>query len=156
PRGTGPRAGGGPPRRADRRGTAAAGAARLLRHRPLFALPAAGPVSPAEVPGRARPGHSPRRRPHLLRRARGDRRGRGAGPGHGPGRSRGDGRRRGRGHQHPGNDLVAIHTKQAPYLTYVVAGRVPRGAVARALYWDTLDPYHYVRLQPAAPGGTGG
>jgi glycine/D-amino acid oxidase-like deaminating enzyme/nitrite reductase/ring-hydroxylating ferredoxin subunit len=48
----------------------------------------------------------------------------------------------------PINDRVAIHTKQAPYLTYVIAARVPRGAVGLALYWDTLDPYHYVRLQP--------
>jgi Rieske Fe-S protein len=47
----------------------------------------------------------------------------------------------------PINDLVAIHTKQAPYMTYVIAGRVPDGTVPRALYWDTQDPYHYVRLQ---------
>jgi glycine/D-amino acid oxidase-like deaminating enzyme/nitrite reductase/ring-hydroxylating ferredoxin subunit len=46
----------------------------------------------------------------------------------------------------PINDVVTIHTKQAPYSTYVVAARVPRGSVARALYWDTEDPYHYVRL----------
>ena len=46
----------------------------------------------------------------------------------------------------PFNDRVALHTKQAPYLTYVIAMRVPRGTVAPALYWDTLDPYHYVRL----------
>jgi glycine/D-amino acid oxidase-like deaminating enzyme len=43
---------------------------------------------------------------------------------------------------------VTIHTKQAPYRTYVIAGRLPRGSLADALYWDTLDPYHYVRLQP--------
>jgi len=47
----------------------------------------------------------------------------------------------------PVNDWVIIHTKQAPYHTYVVGIRVPRGAVTRALYWDTMDPYHYVRLQ---------
>jgi glycine/D-amino acid oxidase-like deaminating enzyme/nitrite reductase/ring-hydroxylating ferredoxin subunit len=47
----------------------------------------------------------------------------------------------------PVNDLVAIHTKQAPYLTYAIGGRVPRGLIPRGLYWDTLDPYHYVRLQ---------
>jgi Rieske Fe-S protein len=47
----------------------------------------------------------------------------------------------------PVNDMVAIHTKQAPYRTYVIGGRVPRGALTDALYWDTLDPYHYVRLQ---------
>jgi glycine/D-amino acid oxidase-like deaminating enzyme/nitrite reductase/ring-hydroxylating ferredoxin subunit len=47
----------------------------------------------------------------------------------------------------PVNDLVAVHTKQAPYLTYAIGGRVPQGRVPRGLYWDTLDPYHYVRLQ---------
>jgi glycine/D-amino acid oxidase-like deaminating enzyme/nitrite reductase/ring-hydroxylating ferredoxin subunit len=48
----------------------------------------------------------------------------------------------------PINDMVVIHTKQAPYMTYVVGARVPRNAVTAALYWDTGDPYHYVRLQP--------
>ena len=46
----------------------------------------------------------------------------------------------------PINDRVAIHTKQAPYMSYVIAARVPRGTVANALFWDTLDDYHYVRL----------
>jgi glycine/D-amino acid oxidase-like deaminating enzyme/nitrite reductase/ring-hydroxylating ferredoxin subunit len=49
----------------------------------------------------------------------------------------------------PVNDLVAIHTKQAAYLTYVIGARVARGSITKALYWDTLDPYHYVRLQSA-------
>lgn len=48
----------------------------------------------------------------------------------------------------PVNDKVAIHTKQAPYRTYAIAGPVPRGSVADALLWDTLEAYHYVRLQP--------
>lgn len=52
----------------------------------------------------------------------------------------------------PVNDLVAIHTKQAPYMTYVIAARIPRGSVTRALYWDTPDPYHYVRLQNVGRG----
>jgi glycine/D-amino acid oxidase-like deaminating enzyme len=47
----------------------------------------------------------------------------------------------------PVNDRVAIHTKQAPYVTYVIGVRVPKDSVTRALYWDTGDPYHYVRLQ---------
>lgn len=54
----------------------------------------------------------------------------------------------------PVNDLVAIHTKQAPYQTYVIAARVPRDSVARALYWDTGDPYHYVRLERVGRGAT--
>lgn len=49
----------------------------------------------------------------------------------------------------PINDLFAIHTKQAPYTTYVVGARVPPASVTRALYWDTADPYHYVRLRSA-------
>lgn len=52
----------------------------------------------------------------------------------------------------PINDRVAIHTKQAPYRTYVVAAEVPKGSVADALCWDTADPYHYVRLQPGGEG----
>jgi Rieske Fe-S protein len=47
----------------------------------------------------------------------------------------------------PVNDRLAIHTKQAAYRTYVIGMPVPHGAVANALYWDTSDPYHYVRLQ---------
>ena len=46
----------------------------------------------------------------------------------------------------PVNNLLAIHTKQAPYMTYVVAGRVPAGSVPQCLAWDTGDPYHYIRL----------
>ena len=48
----------------------------------------------------------------------------------------------------PFNDRVAIHTKQAPYRTYAMAFEAPAGAVHDALMWDTLDPYHYVRIQP--------
>src|SRR4030095_9444483 len=47
----------------------------------------------------------------------------------------------------PVNDLIAIHNKQAAYVTYVIGAGVPKGSVPRALYWDTLDPYHYVRVQ---------
>lgn len=46
----------------------------------------------------------------------------------------------------PINNRVAIHTKQAPYMTYVIGARVPPGSVPKALYWDTGDPYHYVRV----------
>ena len=48
----------------------------------------------------------------------------------------------------PINDRVALHSKQAPYRTYAMALQLPRGKLPDALYWDTLDPYHYVRLQP--------
>jgi glycine/D-amino acid oxidase-like deaminating enzyme/nitrite reductase/ring-hydroxylating ferredoxin subunit len=53
-------------------------------------------------------------------------------------------------------DRFAIHTKQAPYHTYVIAARVAPGAVHRALYWDTGDPYHYVRLQHTTNEALGG
>src|SRR5919107_4431624 len=43
----------------------------------------------------------------------------------------------------PVNDTVVIHTKQAPYRTYVVGARVPAGTVPHMLLWDTEDPYHY-------------
>jgi glycine/D-amino acid oxidase-like deaminating enzyme/nitrite reductase/ring-hydroxylating ferredoxin subunit len=45
----------------------------------------------------------------------------------------------------PINDRVAIHTKQAPYMTYVIGARVPRGSVPQVLSWDTGDPYYYIR-----------
>ena len=48
----------------------------------------------------------------------------------------------------PITDRFAIHTKQAPYRTYAMAFELRSGALPDALYWDTLDPYHYVRLQP--------
>jgi len=44
------------------------------------------------------------------------------------------------------NDWVTMHTKQAAYRTYVIAARVPTGKVPHGLYWDNLDPYHYVRV----------
>jgi glycine/D-amino acid oxidase-like deaminating enzyme/nitrite reductase/ring-hydroxylating ferredoxin subunit len=46
------------------------------------------------------------------------------------------------------SDMMVTHMKQAPYRTFVVAFKVPKGSVPDALYWDTGDPYHYVRLQP--------
>jgi glycine/D-amino acid oxidase-like deaminating enzyme/nitrite reductase/ring-hydroxylating ferredoxin subunit len=57
----------------------------------------------------------------------------------------------------PINDRYVIHTKQAPYTTYVIGLEVRRGDVTPALFWDTAEragmetglgpvPYHYVRL----------
>ena len=53
----------------------------------------------------------------------------------------------------PVNDLLAIHTKQAAYRTFAIGAIVPPGSVSKGLYWDTLSPYHYIRLQalPAGP-----
>lgn len=41
-----------------------------------------------------------------------------------------------------------FQTKLALYTSYVVAGRVPHGAVPDALWWDTSDPYDYLRIEP--------
>lgn len=48
----------------------------------------------------------------------------------------------------PINDRYVMHTKQAPYRSYVIGVTVPKGSVAKALYWDTAEPYHYVRIAP--------
>ncbi|HET6244345.1 MAG: FAD-dependent oxidoreductase [Bacteroidetes bacterium] len=55
----------------------------------------------------------------------------------------------------PVNNKVAIHTKQAPYRTYVIGAKIPKNSLPKALWWDTgeqnskwhTNPYHYVRLQ---------
>ena len=49
----------------------------------------------------------------------------------------------------PVNDWLIIHSKQSAYRTYVIGARVPKGSIPHGLYWDTPDPYHYIRLQPA-------
>jgi len=46
----------------------------------------------------------------------------------------------------PINDRFVVHTKQAAYRSYAIGARIPAGSVGRALYWDTLDPFHYVRV----------
>lgn len=51
----------------------------------------------------------------------------------------------------PITDKVAIHARQRPYRSYVIGVAVPVGTVPKVLYWDTADPYHYVRLQTSDP-----
>jgi glycine/D-amino acid oxidase-like deaminating enzyme/nitrite reductase/ring-hydroxylating ferredoxin subunit len=53
---------------------------------------------------------------------------------------------------------VIIHARQAAYSTYVIGAEVPARSIGRALYWDTEDPYHYVRLHtvPARAAGRTG
>jgi glycine/D-amino acid oxidase-like deaminating enzyme/nitrite reductase/ring-hydroxylating ferredoxin subunit len=53
----------------------------------------------------------------------------------------------------PVNDWMVMHTKQAPYRTYVVGLRVPTGSIPHMLLWDTGDPYHYIRVHPADKPG---
>jgi glycine/D-amino acid oxidase-like deaminating enzyme/nitrite reductase/ring-hydroxylating ferredoxin subunit len=52
----------------------------------------------------------------------------------------------------PVHARFAIHTKQMAYRSYIAAFEVPAGSVPNALYWDTDDPYHYIRVAPAADG----
>ena len=55
----------------------------------------------------------------------------------------------------PVNNIVAMHTKQFPFRTYVIAAKIPKGAIEPALWWDTGNqdskwytaPYHYVRTE---------
>ena len=41
-----------------------------------------------------------------------------------------------------------FQTKLALYSSYVVAARVAKGAVFDGLFWDTADPYNYLRIEP--------
>ena len=55
----------------------------------------------------------------------------------------------------PVNDRFAMHTKQAPYRTYVIGAKIKKEYIEPALWWDTGDhdstwttmPYNYVRTQ---------
>lgn len=42
-------------------------------------------------------------------------------------------------------DWVTMHTKQAAYRTYVIVAAIAQSDIEEALYWDTDEPYHYVR-----------
>jgi len=41
---------------------------------------------------------------------------------------------------------ILLQTKLYLYTSYVVGGRIPRDSVPDALFWDTSDPYHYLRV----------
>jgi glycine/D-amino acid oxidase-like deaminating enzyme/nitrite reductase/ring-hydroxylating ferredoxin subunit len=43
--------------------------------------------------------------------------------------------------------MSKMFAKLPAYRTYVIGGRVPKGAIAKNLIWDTADPYIYVRIQ---------
>jgi len=40
-----------------------------------------------------------------------------------------------------------FQTKLAPYSTYVIGAKAPSGTVPEALFWDTSDPYNYLRVE---------
>lgn len=41
-----------------------------------------------------------------------------------------------------------FQTKLSLYTTYVLGARVPAGTLTDALFWDTSDPYEYLRIEP--------
>ena len=41
-----------------------------------------------------------------------------------------------------------FQTKLSLYTSYAVSGRVAKGRVPDALFWETADPYHYLRIEP--------
>jgi glycine/D-amino acid oxidase-like deaminating enzyme/nitrite reductase/ring-hydroxylating ferredoxin subunit len=45
----------------------------------------------------------------------------------------------------PFHEAIPIHTKQAPYRSYVIGCPIPRDDFPDILLWDMADPYHYVR-----------
>ncbi|RKS25618.1 glycine/D-amino acid oxidase-like deaminating enzyme [Flavobacterium endophyticum] len=55
----------------------------------------------------------------------------------------------------PINDTLTMHMKQHAYRSYVIAGKIKKGALPHALWWDTGDadsrwvsqPYHYARTE---------
>jgi glycine/D-amino acid oxidase-like deaminating enzyme/nitrite reductase/ring-hydroxylating ferredoxin subunit len=47
----------------------------------------------------------------------------------------------------PINDKILLHSKLTPYRSYVLAAKIPKGSMEPALYWDTANPYHYIRMQ---------
>jgi Rieske Fe-S protein len=41
-----------------------------------------------------------------------------------------------------------LQSKLALYSSYVIGGQLPAGEIPSGLYWDTADPYHYLRVEP--------
>ena len=43
---------------------------------------------------------------------------------------------------------LLFQTKLALYTSYVVAGKLPKGILPKACFWDNADPYDYLRIEP--------
>ncbi len=46
----------------------------------------------------------------------------------------------------PINNRYVIHTKQEANRTYIISSPIPKDSIKLGLYWDTADPYHYIRV----------
>ena len=44
---------------------------------------------------------------------------------------------------------IMFQTKLALYTTYAIGARIPHGSISIASFWDTSDPYHYLRVDRA-------
>ena len=47
----------------------------------------------------------------------------------------------------PISDYVITHLKQSAYRTFVIGMRIPTSSVTPGLYWNTAQPYKYIRVQ---------
>jgi len=47
----------------------------------------------------------------------------------------------------PISDYVIMHLKQSAYRTFVIGLRIPTKSVTAGLYWNTAQPYKYIRIQ---------
>jgi glycine/D-amino acid oxidase-like deaminating enzyme/nitrite reductase/ring-hydroxylating ferredoxin subunit len=47
---------------------------------------------------------------------------------------------------------LKLTIRQAAYRSYCIAFEIPEGSIQRALYWDMLDPYHYIRVARGPDG----
>lgn len=45
-------------------------------------------------------------------------------------------------------NATLFQSKLALYTSYVLGAKLPKGIVPEALYWDTTDPYYYLRIDP--------
>lgn len=46
----------------------------------------------------------------------------------------------------PHQDDIEVTVRVVPYQTYVLEMEIPKGKIEEAIYWDTLDPYQYFRI----------
>lgn len=46
----------------------------------------------------------------------------------------------------PFNSRFFPHLKQAAYRTYVITWEIPKNSVEKAIFYDTANPYHYIRI----------
>jgi glycine/D-amino acid oxidase-like deaminating enzyme/nitrite reductase/ring-hydroxylating ferredoxin subunit len=47
---------------------------------------------------------------------------------------------------------TTLQSKLAPYTSYVIGATVDKGVVPHSLYWDTSDPYYYLRVDSHTEG----